>query len=167
MGDLFSLLLSSHISPSSQVGFINSLKFSSSGDFLVAGVGQEHRYEAPLEWGGGRWRWLGQRVGGGGWAWPQRPLVPSPAGLAAGGASERLGTPSASSRSTGPPGPPPAPDSSPLYLSLSQARPCPVCIKSLLFWALSLVASWVGKEGDGTTGLERAREGQGSQSPDH
>lgn len=53
-GDLFScLLLSSHISPSSQVGFINSLKFSSSGDFLVAGVGQEHRYEAPLEGGGG------------------------------------------------------------------------------------------------------------------
>ena len=27
----------------SQVGFINSLKFSSAGDFLVAGVGQEHR----------------------------------------------------------------------------------------------------------------------------
>ncbi|ERE76109.1 U3 small nucleolar RNA-interacting protein 2 [Cricetulus griseus] len=26
------------------VGFINSLKFSSAGDFLVAGVGQEHRY---------------------------------------------------------------------------------------------------------------------------
>lgn len=25
------------------VGFINSLKFSSAGDFLVAGVGQEHR----------------------------------------------------------------------------------------------------------------------------
>lgn len=29
--------------PLSQVGFINSLKFSSAGDFLVAGVGQEHR----------------------------------------------------------------------------------------------------------------------------
>lgn len=29
--------------PSPQVGFINSLKFSSSGNFLVAGVGQEHR----------------------------------------------------------------------------------------------------------------------------
>lgn len=44
-----SVLTFSHISPSSQVGFINSLKFSSSGDFLVAGVGQEHRYEAPWE----------------------------------------------------------------------------------------------------------------------
>lgn len=31
------------VSLSAQVGFINSLKFSSSGDFLVAGVGQEHR----------------------------------------------------------------------------------------------------------------------------
>lgn len=30
--------------PLCQVGFINSLKFSSAGDFLVAGVGQEHRY---------------------------------------------------------------------------------------------------------------------------
>lgn len=28
----------------SQTGFVNSLKFSSSGQFLVAGVGQEHRY---------------------------------------------------------------------------------------------------------------------------
>lgn len=37
------------VPPSSQVGFINSLKFSSTGDFLVAGVGQEHRYEAPLQ----------------------------------------------------------------------------------------------------------------------
>lgn len=46
--DLLShLLTSSPASPSSQVGFINSLKFSSSGHFLVAGVGQEHRYEAP------------------------------------------------------------------------------------------------------------------------
>lgn len=26
-----------------QPGFVNSLKFSSSGQFLVAGVGQEHR----------------------------------------------------------------------------------------------------------------------------
>lgn len=30
-----------------QVGFVNSLKFSSAGDFLVAGVGQEHRYPFP------------------------------------------------------------------------------------------------------------------------
>lgn len=44
-----SFLIPFHVFPSSQVGFINSLKFSSSGDFLVAGVGQEHRYEAPLE----------------------------------------------------------------------------------------------------------------------
>lgn len=44
-----SVLTSSHVSPFSQVGFINSLKFSTSGDFLVAGVGQEHRYEASLE----------------------------------------------------------------------------------------------------------------------
>lgn len=28
---------------SCQSGFVNSLKFSSSGQFLVAGVGQEHR----------------------------------------------------------------------------------------------------------------------------
>lgn len=35
------------VSLSAQVGFINSLKFSSSGDFLVAGVGQEHRYVWP------------------------------------------------------------------------------------------------------------------------
>lgn len=27
-----------------QVGFVNSLKFANSGNFLVAGVGQEHRY---------------------------------------------------------------------------------------------------------------------------
>lgn len=27
-----------------QVGFVNSLKFSAAGDFLVAGLGQEHRY---------------------------------------------------------------------------------------------------------------------------
>ena len=37
------VLMSYHV-PLSQVGFINSLKFSSAGDFLVAGVGQEHRY---------------------------------------------------------------------------------------------------------------------------
>lgn len=37
-------VLVSHCVPLSQVGFINSLKFSSGGDFLVAGVGQEHRY---------------------------------------------------------------------------------------------------------------------------
>lgn len=30
-----------------QVGFVNSLKFSAAGDFLVAGTGQEHRY-CPL-----------------------------------------------------------------------------------------------------------------------
>ncbi|KAI1234416.1 U3 small nucleolar RNA-interacting protein 2 [Lamprotornis superbus] len=30
-----------------QVGFVNSLKFSAAGDFLVAGVGQEHRYCPP------------------------------------------------------------------------------------------------------------------------
>lgn len=59
--------------PSSQVGFINSLKFSSAGDFLVAGVGQEHRYEARL--GGAR---VGTKVDTAGhWAWPQRhPSLP-------------------------------------------------------------------------------------------
>lgn len=30
-----------------QVGFVNSLKFSAAGDFLVAGIGQEHRYCSP------------------------------------------------------------------------------------------------------------------------
>lgn len=30
-----------------QVGFVNSLKFSAAGDFLVAGIGQEHRYCPP------------------------------------------------------------------------------------------------------------------------
>lgn len=30
-----------------QVGFVNSLKFSAAGDFLVAGIGQEHRYHPP------------------------------------------------------------------------------------------------------------------------
>ncbi|NXL44747.1 U3IP2 protein, partial [Podilymbus podiceps] len=36
------------------VGFVNSLKFSAAGDFLVAGLGQEHRYHSPclaLPWG--------------------------------------------------------------------------------------------------------------------
>lgn len=61
MGCLFPHITA--LSFSSQVGFINSLKFSSAGDFLVAGVGQEHRYEAPLEGGqvtlaGWEWRWI-------------------------------------------------------------------------------------------------------------
>lgn len=30
----------------SQVGFVNSLQFSNAGHFLVAGIGQEHRYSA-------------------------------------------------------------------------------------------------------------------------
>jgi hypothetical protein len=38
------VLVAHHFPLSPQMGFINSLKFSSAGDFLVAGVGQEHRY---------------------------------------------------------------------------------------------------------------------------
>lgn len=41
-----------HVPVFPQVGFINSLKFSSTGDFLVAGVGQEHRSVVPC---GSRW----------------------------------------------------------------------------------------------------------------
>lgn len=39
-----------------QVGFINSLKFSSAGDFLVAGVGQEHRCVVGARLRAG-WHW--------------------------------------------------------------------------------------------------------------
>lgn len=59
-----------HVPLSAQVGFINSLKFSSAGDFLVAGVGQEHRWvhDPPEGQGSGaRWRWLGS-----GWEWAYR-----------------------------------------------------------------------------------------------
>lgn len=65
------------VPPVPQVGFINSLKFSSAGDFLVAGVGQEHRYEGPPpqrgEGGAGWWSWLGPAWESGRRRWGCRP----------------------------------------------------------------------------------------------
>ncbi|XP_038627069.1 U3 small nucleolar RNA-interacting protein 2 [Tachyglossus aculeatus] len=52
------------------VGFINSLKFSSTGDFLVAGVGQEHRL--------GRW-WRIKEAKNSVCIIPLRPRPPTPA----------------------------------------------------------------------------------------
>lgn len=128
--------------PLCQVGFINSLKFSSAGDFLVAGVGQEHRYIH-----GGRWSWgrggAGQMgIGEDGVGLPQLVLS-FPSGLADGGGSKRLGTQSASSHSAEPLRPLLlGPDTHP-YLSTFQ-HPPPFVLKPSVLDLVLLAWGWVG-----------------------